>query len=183
MEVKVATFDCYGTLIDWEGGAAAFLYDLARHFRFAMGKGPGAFRASSNIVTAKSDSALIVFMEELRGVQGEKPFTEDEIKQGKESLIQSLPGQFGRVNGVAGAISNIYLVNLPQTYYQEFAAKVNAVTAEDLTRVAKKNIHLEKLNIIIVGDRAVIEEPLRKTGIAPIVLLDIHGKPAPAVTP
>jgi len=28
--VRVATFDCYGTLIDWEGGAAAFLYDLAR---------------------------------------------------------------------------------------------------------------------------------------------------------
>lgn len=27
---KVATFDCYGTLIDWEGGAAAYLYDLAR---------------------------------------------------------------------------------------------------------------------------------------------------------
>ncbi len=30
MKAKVATFDCYGTLIDWEGGAAAFLYDLAR---------------------------------------------------------------------------------------------------------------------------------------------------------
>jgi 2-haloalkanoic acid dehalogenase type II len=28
--VKVATFDCYGTLVDWEGGAAAFLFDLAR---------------------------------------------------------------------------------------------------------------------------------------------------------
>ena len=28
--MKVATFDCYGTLVDWEGGAAAFLYDLAR---------------------------------------------------------------------------------------------------------------------------------------------------------
>ena len=26
--IRVATFDCYGTLIDWEGGAAAFLYDL-----------------------------------------------------------------------------------------------------------------------------------------------------------
>jgi 2-haloalkanoic acid dehalogenase type II len=32
MELKVATFDCYGTLIDWEGGAAAFLYSLARRF-------------------------------------------------------------------------------------------------------------------------------------------------------
>ena len=30
MDIKVATFDCYGTLIDWEGGAAAFLYELAR---------------------------------------------------------------------------------------------------------------------------------------------------------
>jgi 2-haloacid dehalogenase len=27
--LPVATFDCYGTLVDWEGGAAAFLYDLA----------------------------------------------------------------------------------------------------------------------------------------------------------
>jgi 2-haloacid dehalogenase len=27
---KAATFDCYGTLIDWEGGAASFLYDVAR---------------------------------------------------------------------------------------------------------------------------------------------------------
>ena len=25
----VATFDCYGTLVDWEGGAAGFLYQLA----------------------------------------------------------------------------------------------------------------------------------------------------------
>lgn len=30
--LRVASFDCYGTLIDWEGGAANFLYDMAlRH--------------------------------------------------------------------------------------------------------------------------------------------------------
>ncbi len=29
-ELKAVTFDCYGTLIDWESGLAAFLYDLAR---------------------------------------------------------------------------------------------------------------------------------------------------------
>jgi 2-haloalkanoic acid dehalogenase type II len=30
--IKVATFDCYGTLVDWEGGAGAFLYSLClRH--------------------------------------------------------------------------------------------------------------------------------------------------------
>jgi 2-haloacid dehalogenase len=30
--IKVATFDCYGTLVDWEGGAAAFLYDLCLRY-------------------------------------------------------------------------------------------------------------------------------------------------------
>jgi 2-haloacid dehalogenase len=29
-KIRVATFDCYGTLIDWEGGLGAFLYELAR---------------------------------------------------------------------------------------------------------------------------------------------------------
>ena len=28
MRPKVATFDCYGTLVDWEGGLGAFLYTL-----------------------------------------------------------------------------------------------------------------------------------------------------------
>jgi len=31
-DIRVASFDCYGTLVDWEGGAASFLYRLAlRH--------------------------------------------------------------------------------------------------------------------------------------------------------
>ena len=30
--IRVATFDCYGTLVDWEGGVGSFLYDLClRH--------------------------------------------------------------------------------------------------------------------------------------------------------
>ncbi len=38
--VKVATFDCYGTLVDWEGGAASFLFDMARRHGDAD-PGPG----------------------------------------------------------------------------------------------------------------------------------------------
>ena len=37
---------------------------------FAFGRGPGAFSSGGSIVTAKSDSALMEFMKELRGVQG-----------------------------------------------------------------------------------------------------------------
>ena len=156
-------------------------YSYGVDSRFNFGRGPGAFRAFGEIVTAKTDSALLDFLAELRGVQGGKPFTEDEIKSGKESLIQALPRRFESVEGTAGAISALYVQGLPNDYYQQLAARVNAVTADDLVRVAKAYIDLAKMYIVIVGDRSVIEEPLRRANIAPIVLLDIEGKPI--VTP
>ena len=39
-QVRVATFDCYGTLVDWEGGAGSFLYQLALR-RGDADPGPG----------------------------------------------------------------------------------------------------------------------------------------------
>lgn len=144
---------------------------------FSYGRGPGAFEAGGGIVTAKTDSALIEFMKELQGAQGGVPFTEDELKQGKESLIQGLPRRFASVNGIGNAVGSIYIQNLPETYFQDYAAKINAVTSEDITRVAKKYIDLEHLNIVIVGDRATIEAPLRQTGIAPITVLDVEANP------
>ncbi len=158
-------------------------YSYGVNSSFAYGMGPGAVRAGGAIITAKTDSALIDFMNELRGVQGGKPFTDDEIKQGKESLIQRLPQRFAGVGAAAAAISSIYVQGLPEKYFQEYAAQINAVSADDLVRVARKYIDVDHFNLVIVGDRAVIEEPLRKTGIAQIVNLDIEGKPVSTITP
>ena len=152
-------------------------YSYGVRSSFGFGRGPGAFRAGGGIVTAKTDSALIEFMKHLRGVQGGIPFTDDELEQGKASLVQSLPQRFSSVNSIAGSISSIYTQDLPRTYYQDFASKIDAVTKDDLVRVAKKYIDLDHLNIVIVGDRVTIESPLRATGIAPIQILGIDGKP------
>ena len=81
---------------------------------FSYGRGPGAFNAGGGIVTAKTDSALIEFMKEIRGVQGAIPFTDDEIRQGKDALVQSLPRTFSSVSGVRGAISGLYTQDLPE---------------------------------------------------------------------
>ncbi len=144
---------------------------------FAYGRGPGAFRAGGGVITAKTDSALMAFMRHLEGVQGEIPFTEDEMAQGKGSLVQSLPGRFASVQATADAIGTLYTDALPATYYQDYAAKIDAVTRDDLVRVARKYLDLGHLDIVIVGDRSVIEGPLRDTGIAPITVLDADGNP------
>jgi predicted Zn-dependent peptidase len=145
---------------------------------FGFGRGPGPFRAGGGIVTAKTDSALIEFMREFHGVEGEVPFTDDEISQGKESLIQSLPRRFSSVNGIGASVGLLFTQDLPQTYYQDLPAKINAVTREDLVRVATKYVDLAHLDIVIVGDRSAVEGPLKATGIAPVVLLDRDGRVA-----
>jgi zinc protease len=152
-------------------------YSYGVNSAFAYGRGPGAFRAGGGIVSAKSDSALIGFMTHFKGVQGDMPFSDDEVTVGKESLIQSLPSRFSTVNGIAAAISSIYTQDLPETYFRDFASKIDAVTKDDLTRVAKKYIDVDHMNLVIVGDRASIEGPLRATGIAPIQILDVEGHP------
>jgi zinc protease len=142
---------------------------------FAFGKGPGPFRAGGDVVTAKSDAALIEFMKELRGIGGTRPITEDELATAKDGLIQRLPDQFASVNAVNGAITGIYLQGLPEDYYQQFAKNVSAVTKEEVVRVAKQYIAMDRLAIVIVGDRAAIEGPLKATNVAPITVLDIDG--------
>jgi predicted Zn-dependent peptidase len=153
-------------------------YSYGVNSGFSYGKGPGAFRAGGSIFTAKTDAALIEFMKELQGIVGEKPITDEEIKTAKESLIQGLPQRFASVSAISNAITSLVVQGLPDDYYQTYARNVSAVTKEDLLRVAKRYIDLQHLAIVIVGNRADIEAPLKATGIAPITILDIEGNPA-----
>ena len=155
-------------------------YSYGVNSNFGFGRGPGAFRAGGSIVLAKTDAALIEFMHELKGIVGEKPITDEEIKTAKESLIQGLPQRFASVSAISSAITSVVVQGLPDDYYQTYASNVSAVTKEDLARVAKKYIDLNHLAIVIVGDRSVVEGPLKATNIAPITLIDIDGNPTGA---
>lgn len=152
-------------------------YSYGVNSNFGYGKGPGAFRAGGAIFSGKTDAALIEFMKELKGILGERPITDEEIKTAKDSLIQSLPQRFSSVTATSNAITSLVVQGLPDDYYQTYARNVGAVTKEDLLRVAKRYIDLNHLAIVIVGDRAVIEAPLKATGVAPITLIDLEGNP------
>ena len=152
-------------------------YSYGVFSRFGFGRGPGAFIAAGDIVTEKTDSALIEFMRELKDIRGSRPPTDDELAQAKASLVQSLPAAFASVEGVNRSIASIYVEDLPDDYYQRFVRAINGVTKDDVVRVASKFIDPEHFTILIVGDRAKIEGPLAATKIAPITLLDVNGDP------
>jgi zinc protease len=153
-------------------------YSYGVNSSFGYGKGPGSFRAGGSIVSAKTDAALIEFMYELKGIVGERPITDEEMKVAKDLLIQSLPQRFSSVTATSNAITSLVVQGLPDDYYQTYAKNIAAVTKEDLLRVAKRYIDLKHLAIVIVGDRATVEAPLKATGVAPITIVDIDGNPA-----
>ena len=144
---------------------------------FSYGRGPGQFRAGGEIQTNKTDSALVEFIREIKGIRGDRPVTEDELATAKSALIQSLPNRLSSIGGIAGMINEIYLNGLPDDYWTQFQNGVKSVTTADLQRVARQYIDVDHLTILIVGDRATIEAPVRATGIAPVVILDAKGNP------
>jgi predicted Zn-dependent peptidase len=158
-------------------------YSYGVNSSFGYGKGPGAFRAGGSIFTAKTDAALVEFMKELKGIVGERPITDEELKTAKESLIQGLPQRFASVSAISTAITTLSLQGLPDDYYQTYAKNVSAVTKEDLLRVAKQYIDLNHLAIVIVGDRSHVEGPLKALGIAPITYIDLEGNPVGGSAP
>ena len=142
---------------------------------FAFGKGPGPFTTGGDVVSDKTDAALVEFMKELRGIQGGRPISDEEMATARNALIQGLPDRFTSLAGIGSSVLNLYLNDLPMDYYERYAKMISAVTKDDVVRVAKKYVDLEHLNIVVVGDRKSIEGPLKATGIAPIVILDAEA--------
>lgn len=152
-------------------------YSYGVRSQFAYGKGPGAFRTGGDIVTEKSDAALVEFMKELKGILGERPITDDELSVAKNALVQRLPATFASVGSINNALTTLWTQDLPDDYYQQYAKRIEAITRDEVLRVARQYVTMDRLAIVIVGDRSVIEAPLKATNIAPIVAYDIEGNP------
>ena len=82
---------------------------------------------------------------------------------------------FASVSGINAAISELWVDGLPENYYQQYGKAIDAVTKDDVVRVATKYIPIDRLAVVIVGDRTAIQKPLEAAKIAPIVLLDTDG--------
>jgi predicted Zn-dependent peptidase len=143
---------------------------------FAMRRAPGPFTASAEVVAAKTDSALIEFMRELRAIRDSIP--KEELEKTKRYLQLQFPGSFETTGGIAGQLSQLVRYDIPLSFYDSYTERVAAVTQADVQRVARQYIDPERLAIVIVGDRKSIEPGLRATKVGELTVVDITGRPA-----
>jgi predicted Zn-dependent peptidase len=143
---------------------------------FAMRRAPGPFLASAEVVAAKTDSALIEFMKELRAIRDTIP--QDELEKTKRYLQLQLPGRFETTGGIAGQLAQLVTYDVPLSFYNSYTQGIASVTQADVQRVARQYIDPDRLAIVIVGDRKSIEPTLRATKLGDVTIVDITGRPA-----
>jgi len=155
-----------------------YTYGARTGWSFRRGAGP--FEASADVQTAVTKESVVEFMKELNGIRGSIPVTPAELEYNKQSIIRRFPQGFETVGQISGQLANLVIYGLNDSYFNEYIRKVNAVTLEDVNRVANKYLTPDKMAILIVGDRNVIEPKLREIDGwgKNIRLLDGEGNPA-----
>jgi len=151
-------------------------YTYGAYSRFVYRRGAGPFSASAEVQTAVTKESIVEFLKELNGIRGAIPVTQTELENNKQGLIRRYPSNFETIGAISNQLSNLIVYNLPDTYFNEYIQKINAVTVDDVSRVANKYLDPSKMSIVIVGDRKVIEPKLKELGYS-ITFMDADGNP------
>ncbi len=149
-------------------------YTYGANSRYSLYREGGPFVAGGLVKTDVTAPAAKELLAELKRIQTELP-TAEELKMAKDASIQSLPGQFETTNATAAAMSSIFLYKRPLNYYATLPDAFRAVTAEDVAKAAKADVHPDHLVIVAVGDKSKIEAGLKEVNLAPIEYVDVSG--------
>jgi len=77
--------------------------------------------------------------------------TQKELDAAKKYLTGAYPLRFDGNARIAGILVSMQMDDLPRSYIDTRNDQVNAVTLEDVARVAKRLMKPENLRIVVVG--------------------------------
>ncbi|MBA3853356.1 MAG: hypothetical protein C0503_03015 [Gemmatimonas sp.] len=134
---------------------------------------PGAFVASSDVRTDVTDSSLVEFFKEIRTLR-DTPVSEAELARAKAYIALGIPGDLESTAQIAGQVTALALFNLPLTWLQEYVTAVNAVTAADVQRVARRYVPDDAATIVVVGDLSKVRAGIEALNLGTISVVGVE---------
>ncbi len=137
----------------------------------------GRFSASASVRNEVTDSSVVEFLYEIERMTTE--LVDDSTLQFIKNYMN---GSFARSlespQTIARFALNIERYNLPKDYYATYLNKLEAVTAEDILRVAQRYLDPNKLCITVVGNKDEVGEKLaRFAKSGKVEYYDMYGEP------
>jgi zinc protease len=137
---------------------------------FALRRRPGPFTVEVAVATDVTARAIEEALREIQGLREDGP-NQTELDNARDYLRGVLPLRLQTTGALASRIAELVVFDLPSDYFQQYRDRIARVTREDVHRVARDIIRPERLAVVIVGDAAAIEQPVRDLELGP---LDIH---------
>jgi predicted Zn-dependent peptidase len=133
------------------------------------------FKANTQVRNAVTDSAVIEALKELKKIRTEK-VTDEVLNNVKAGYIGKFVMQVEKPATVARYALNIETEGLPADFYENYIKNINAVTPDDVMRVANKYFLQDNARILVVGKGSEVIAGLESTKI-PIFYFDKFGNP------
>jgi predicted Zn-dependent peptidase len=146
-----------------------YTYGARTGFDWRLGLSP--FSLDASVDTKATADAILDSLAELSAIRADRPPTMDEMVLARATLTRGYPRNFETVQQVARSAAQLVLYDLPDTYFEDFVPRVNAVTAGDVTRVARTYLDPSRMSTLVVGDHEAIGESLGRLNLGdPLVL-------------
>ena len=153
-------------------------YTYGAYSSFGTSRYTTIIEASAEVRNAVTDSAVEQFLLEINRIRTEA-VTDEELRSAKNNLAGGFGRSLERPETVASMAGNTLLYNLPADYYNGYLTRLEAVTTQDVQRVAQKYWKSDKLLISVVGKAADIAKPLQRLGY-PVSYVSFEGQPTEA---
>jgi zinc protease len=150
-------------------------YTYGYRSRFDWRKSASSYIAGGSVQTDVTREALFETLKEYRDLHHDRPINQSEFEKAQMGLIRGFPPTFETPSHVLRRLLDIVHFGLPDDYFSGQVARFEAMTLEDVRRVAAEHVDPDALSILVVGDSAQIEGPMRELGL-PIVHLDYEGE-------
>jgi zinc protease len=134
----------------------------------------GPWVAQASMRTDATGGAMTEFMNEINRIR-DAAVPEKELEENKHSIIASFALTLERPSELVDYAIALKVYNLPADYWDTYPAKIAAITAEQVQRVARKYIVPDDLQVVAVGDAAKLKPVLDKYGT--VQVFDTNGQP------
>lgn len=119
------------------------------------------FRANASVRNAVTDSAVVEILREVEKIRI-NPVSDDELANAKAKYIGDFVLALEKPSTIARYALNIETEGLSKDYYKNYLTKINAVTKEDVRRVAQKYFKVDLAKIVVTGKASEVLENLEK---------------------
>jgi zinc protease len=148
-------------------------YTYGANSSFSYNKLSGYFAVSTSVQSENTVPAVSEILKELKGIK--KGIEKEEVEFAKSYLIKRFPSLFETYSQIATNLSSKILYSLPDDYYDTYIDKIEQTSIDDILNAAIENIFPDEMVILIVGDKKLIADDLKKLTGNDVQELDVDG--------